>query len=214
MIGKLHFNIKVALSFFVMMAGLLFFSCTNFFSNSWASWAARDYNSLIPNVTAGNVSNLASLFEDDPDGSLALLKKIQSAVNGNPSAADLLILQSAALEVAVNSVGLVNGMLAAAGNMSDFDNVDDARSILDAALNAMSNLEEAGSLLAAILPNPPAINSGSGTLDENDPEYGAFMNFAKSASADDLAMAAVVLLLGEASKFAGDLDEFLEDLSV
>jgi hypothetical protein len=183
---------------FLAAAGLLLFSCTQFFSTSWAPWAARDYDKLIPAVTAGNVNQLTSLYENDPDGSLALLKKIQAA-ESSPE------LEAAALKAAVNSISLVSAIAGVAGDLGSLGSLTEGetRDIIKDVLDGMKNLEKASEALSEILPSP------------EDTE--AWDNFTETASADDLAMGAVVLLLGEVS---GNVDfddpdalnDFLENL--
>jgi hypothetical protein len=181
---------------FIAAAGLLLFSCTQFFSTSWASWAARDPAQLIPAVTRANVNDLVKSFEDDPDGSFALLKKIKEAHDGAASPE----LEVAALKAAINSVDLINAIVGVVGelsNLGNFDNPDEVRNIIEKALGGMKNLEAVGETLSAILPAP---NSSD------------FDNFVNAASVEDLAMGAIVLLLGEASKQDADnLEDFLEN---
>jgi hypothetical protein len=186
---------------FLAAVGLLLFSCTQFFSTSWAPWAARDYGKLIPAVTVDNVNQLTSIYENDPDGSLALLKKIQAA-NDDESSPEL---EAAALKAAVNSIGLVSAIAGVVGELSNFNNLTegDTRDLFQSALDGMKNLEDASKVLADILPSP----------DDKD----AWASFTETASADDLAMGAVVLLLGEVSGSVDfddpdALDDYLESL--
>jgi hypothetical protein len=177
-----HFSTgRILFPALLVMAGLLLFSCTQFFSNSWAPWAARAYDKIIPTVTVDNVDELISIFENDPNGSLALLKKIRDAHNDESSPE----LEAAALKAAVNSIGLVSAIAGATGNMNDWGDPEKARNKFDSVLDDMENLEDASEVLFEILPGP------------DDKE--AWANFTKSASADDLAMGAILLLLGAAS---------------
>jgi hypothetical protein len=169
--------------FAVLVAAGLVCSCTEFFSTSLAPWAARDASSLIPPVTTGNVNDLITGSENNPDMSLAVLKKIQDAVNG-ASAEEASSLQAAALQAASNASGIGPVLLNKAGNISDVvNNPDSARDMVVDAINEMPNLKETGEALAAVLPEP-------GTP--------AFDAFVEKASADDLATAAAVLLAAEA----------------
>lgn len=195
------------ISLAVIVPAILFlFSCTNFFSTSWGAWATRDSASLIPKVTVDNVSELTQAFEDDPDASLELLRKIKDEA-ANLTGDELSQMQSAALEVAVNSAGLGQAIINAAGNLDTFDDPGSARDILLNAINGMSNLEETGDLLSTLLPSPPS--------DPRSPDPAAdaeWIAFTESATANDLAMAAVVLLLGEASKNSGgNFDDYLDN---
>jgi hypothetical protein len=129
------------------------------------------------------VDELIKMAENDPDLSLALLKKIQGALE-NASGEDKSKLQDAAIEAAVNAAGFGQAVLAVLGELSSEKTVDADR-LIQKALGEMKNLEAAGSVLFEILPK------------DTDPDFDAFI---KSASADNLAMAAVLLLAGEAKK--------------
>ena len=195
---------KRNLYFIAAIAALLLFSCTDFFSTSWAPWAARDPDKLVPAVTAGNVDELIALAENDPNLSLAILKKIRSAANG-ASEEDRQKLQCAALEAAVNAAGLGQAVLGVADKLISIDNEDDAKKLVFDTINVMSNLEAAGSVLFDILPPAPNLT------DPTDENWPAFKAFTDSASADSLAMAAVVIIAGEAKKISdGDFDSYFD----
>lgn len=199
--------------FFVPMiiAGFtLLMSCTDFFSNSWAKWAKRDPDRLIGKVTADNVDELIATAENNPDLSLAILKKIQDAANG-ASDKDQVKLQSAALGAAVNAVGLGQAVLGAAGKLTSIsaDNAEeDAKNMVVDAINSLKNLEAVNSALTSILPDPGA--------DPLTPSA-EFSAFAAGASADDLALTAAVLIAGEAKKqidgYNGDVDAYVDDIT-
>jgi len=182
----------------IFMISALFTACTAFFSSTLAPWAARDPKKLIPKVTVDNVAELIAMAENDPDMSLALLEKIKSAIEG-ASGEDKLILQGAALEAAVNAAGLGQAVLGAAGKFTSLDgdsSEEDAKKMVLDALNGMKNLEDAGAILFDILPKP------------QDPDFEDFTN---KASADDLAMAAMVILAGEVKKNgADDIEDYVE----
>jgi hypothetical protein len=178
-------------AFCLLPALFLCFSCTDFFSTSLAPWAARDPSKLVPAVTTGNVDELIALAENNPDLSLEVLKKIKAAAE-NASPEDKAKLQAAALEAAVNASGLAQSVLNNAGEISSIANADDAKKLVLDAVNSMSNLEEAGSLLNQIIPAP-----ADPLHPEDDP---AFTSFTDNASVDELAMAAVVLMAGEAKQ--------------
>ena len=183
----------------VLIVAVSTMSCTDFFSKSWAPWAARDPDKLIPKVNAGNVDELIAAAENNPDMSLAVLKKINEAKKG-ASKEDVAILQNAALEAAVNAVGLGSAVLNAAGeiiniDLSDVDAADDAKKIVLDAINSMKNLDATSQALCEILPQP---------------NTQAFDDWASEAKPDDLAMAAVVLLAGEINKHSDNIDDYLE----
>lgn len=178
----------VRFGIFFMMWPLLF-SCTDFFSTSLAPWAARDPNSLIPPVTTGNVDELIAGAENNPDMSLAILKKINDALKG-ADADEASSLQAAALEAAANASGLGPAILNQADDISQImEDKDNAKGLVIDALNDMPNLKETGETLTSILPEP-------GT-----PEFAAFV---EKADADDLATAAAILLAAEAKNQGED----------
>jgi hypothetical protein len=170
-----------------LLAVMVFFlSCGDFFTTSLATWAQRDPASLIPQVTKGNVAELTELTESNPDWSLALLKDIDKA-------ADSPELQAAALRVAANASGLGAAIFQHTDDIGNIDE-DNAEGIVIDALNGLSNVVETGAVLESILPAP-------GT-----PEWG---DFVAAAGAEDLAMAAVVLLAGKA-KDSGDPENYID----
>ena len=186
----------------------LCFSCTDFFSTSLAPWAARDPSRLVPAVTTGNVDELIAFAENNPDLSLEVLKKIKSAAE-NASPDDKAKLQAAALEASVNASGLAQAVLNNAGEITSIGNAGDAKKFVLDAVNGMPNLEDAGALLNQIIPAPAdPLHPG------DDP---AFTSFTDNAGVDELAMAALVLIAGEAKQTAGAggtdaLDDYIESV--
>jgi hypothetical protein len=170
-----------------ILASLVFVSCTDFFTSSWGEWAARDPASLIRNVSAGNVDEYLAMAENNPDLSLELLKKISGAVAG-ASGADKVHLQSAAVTAAVNASDFTNVLMSKTADASTLEDAEDVKKLITDALNGMGNLTPASDALTGVLAQDPAA-------------------FKASASADDLATAAILILAGEAKK-AGDLDTF------
>ncbi|MDR2049883.1 MAG: hypothetical protein LBP69_10560 [Treponema sp.] len=154
----------------------LFFSCGDFFTTSLAGWAQRDPSSLIPPVTTGNVAELLELTENNPDQSLALLKGIRDA-GANPE------LQAAALQAAANASGLGAAIFRHADDISNISETDMKGIVIDA-LRGLDNVVETGSVLEEILPDPS--------------DTAAWNAFVDASGAEDLAMAAVVLLAGKA----------------
>jgi len=174
-------------------------SCTDFFSSSWARWASRDPDKLIPAVTVGNVDDLKAKAENNPDLSLSVLKKIQDAAN-SATGSDKLKLQSAALGAATNAVGLGQAVLGAAGALTSLSGdpqtqIDDAKNMVLNAINSLQNLDAASTALVSIVPDP---YDADGNI---TPEFQAFSD---TASADDLAMAAAVLIAGQAKTYVND----------
>jgi hypothetical protein len=176
---------------------VFFISCTEFFSTSLAPWAARDPDKLIPTVTASNVSGLVEKAENDPDLSLALLKKISDAAK-NASDKDKAELQNAALGAATNAAGLGQAVLNNAGKIASMNDPDEAKELLTKAINDMANLEAAASVLTGTLPDPT--------------DAASLTKFTDAANPDDLATAAALLLAGEAKK-NGDVDSYINNFA-
>jgi hypothetical protein len=176
-----------------LLMSLFFVSCTNFFTNSWGKWAARDPASLIPKVTASNVDDLISKSENNPDLSLEVLKKIGSAV-GSASGSDKAHLQNAAITAAVNASNLTTTLLNNASNVSNLEDADEVKDLITNTLNSMNNLTSASDNLTGILAQDTA--------------------FMDSASADDLALAAALILAGEAKKQGSDIFNDYENASI
>jgi len=188
----LSMKIKTLYKCALVALSLLLGSCTDFFSTSLAPWAARDPGSLIPAVNADNVNDLLRLAENDPDMSNAILRKIRDAVNGANSD-DRVKLQSAALTAASNASGMGNALLKQAGNISQITEGDAIDLVADM-LNDMKNLQEAAVNLEYILP---------------DPGTPAFNEFVDNSNADDLAIAAA-LLIAASAKDSADSKDYLK----
>jgi hypothetical protein len=189
---KKHALLMAALGGFFLCA-----SCTDFFSSSLGSWAARNRRNMKPNVNAGNVGDLVSQAENDPDLSLGVLKGIDDAVK-NASGEAKTALQQAALGAAVNASGLGASVLNNAGELSSVDSPEKAKDLVVDAINDMKNLSETSDVLGSILPDPDA-----------DPE--GFQAFVDTADPNELAMAAALLLAAEGEKHVNDSDEALSD---
>ena len=187
----------ILLILLIGMAALLG-SCLDFFSNSWASWAARDPSSLIPAVTLDNVNDLIEMAENDPDLSLALLLRIGEAVD-DASDEEKAALQAAAVEAAVNAVGLGQTIAGAAGDFANISDVDSAIDVIMDAINNMPNLDEVSEALFDLLPAP-----GSGE----------FNTFIENATAEEIALAAILLLAGEAKKYDSDPNHNIHNFDI
>jgi hypothetical protein len=195
MIGKVFFKKHALALGLILGMGCLFFSCREFFSTSLAPWAARDPDKLVPGVTVGNVNELLAAMENNPDMSMALLKKIKEAADRS-SGSDKAKLQNSALKAAVNAAGLGSAVLNKVGEIASVGNPDDAKKLLVNAINDMKNLVDAGSILTSTLPKP------------GDAEFAAFTD---AADPDDLAINAALLLAGEAKKH-GNIDNYIDNI--
>jgi hypothetical protein len=163
-----------------LFLSLVFVSCTNFFTTSWGEWAARDPASLIPTVTRDNVDKLVSDAENNSDLSLEVLKGIGKSVE-NASGEDKTKLQNAAVTAAANAANLTNTLINNVPNIANLEKPEDVKDLVTSTLNSMNNLTPTADALTGILAQ----------------DTDAFVN---SASAEDLALAAALILAGEAKK--------------
>jgi hypothetical protein len=176
-----------------LTAAFLLCSCTQFFSSSLAPWAARKPADLVPPVTVDNVDELIEIAENDPDLSLEVLKGIGKALE-DADADEKSSLQAAALQAASNASGMGAAIMHQAGNISEaMEDKDNVKGLVADVLGEMDNLGETSDVLSDILPEP-------GT-----PEFNAFV---EKADADDLAMAAAILLAAEAKEQVNSEDYF------
>jgi hypothetical protein len=136
------------------------------------------------------VDQLLADYGNDSDVSLAILNGIEDAVKG-ASGQDKLDLQSAALEAAVNAVGLGNTVLNKFDDILDtVDSGGDVLGLVENVIDSLDNLNVASSALLGTLPDP-----------DSDPT--AFSDFVSNSKPDKLALAAAVLLASEAEKKGG-----------
>jgi hypothetical protein len=178
----------------LVVFGSLVLSCTDFFSTSLAPWAARDPASVIPaEIDAGNVNDLITIAESNPDMSLEILKKINNAVQ-DAGEEDASSLRAAALQAAANASNLGPTLLNHVGDITSVleEPADVANLVVDA-INDMSNLGETRDALTVMF---------------SEREGPAFDAFIEKANADDLAIAAAVLLAAEAKDML-DAEEYI-----
>lgn len=186
----------------LMLSGFLVLSlgsCEQLFTTSLAPWAARDPASLIPTVTADNVTDLIDQSANNPDQSMALLDAIADAM-ADASASEAAVLQAAALEAGSNSSGVATAIISNAGNSLDtLDTLesDEIISLISDAIADLSNLTGTATDLVSILPDPS--------------DTAAFDAFVAQATPEDLAMAAIVLLAAEAQADTGGVETYITD---
>lgn len=171
-------------------------SCMDVFTNSWGSTFKRDPNKLIPRVTTSNVGELLDASVGDPEFAAVLLKKISDSLE-NTTDKDRAILQDAGLKAAVEASGLAAEFINNAGELLKTESAEGVKNSIDAILKNLDtdrSISIAEDLLAIL-------------DDEN-----AFKTYS-AASSGDLAVAAVVLLLGEVKKSGGTLDAYLDSFT-
>lgn len=170
-------------------------SCQNVFTTSLAKPFARDPASLVPKVTAKNAANVAAQVENDPDASLEVLEDLSSLV-ANSSGTKQTELVVLALNVSSSASGVGGALLQKVdpiadllkdGDFNDDATQDELFAVIDSALSSMDNLSDSASTLEDIL-NTPGV-----TVD----------SIKDTATADEMAMAAIVLLSNSASSGGG-----------
>lgn len=180
------------------VAALFFTSCQDFFTTSLASSLARNPADLVPNVTASNAAALAAQVASDPAASLIVLDGL-AAVIAAASDEQQPALVALALGVASNASGVGGALLQSTGSLADLlmngdfedESVqEDLFAIVDSAIAGLGTLSDTAATLVSIL------TGTSASIDD----------IAATASADDLAMAAVVLLAASAADAGGVAD--------
>ena len=165
-------------------------SCRQVFTTSLGSWAARDPKSLIPTVSSANVADLVSLSENNPALALEVLKGIKNAM-ASAKGAEKASLQNAAVTAAANASGVGSAILSNAGNINDtLSSGGDVVGVVSTAIAGLGSLSDTSALLKDTLPSPTTDKAG-------------YDEYVKSASAESLANAAVVLLAAQAQKSGG-----------
>jgi hypothetical protein len=178
-------------------AALVLSSCMDVFATSWGSALKRDPNKLIPTVTASNVGDLLDASLGDTDFASTLLGKIDEAAK-TAQGSDKTALQDAALKAAANASGLTTAILENAGTLLETGESDaDITKTIDGILKDID-----GESLRQIADNLRSVL---------DTSQGAYRQGTK-ASNEDLAVAAVILLLADA-KEAGDLEDYLDSFA-
>ncbi len=189
----------------LLPAVVLCVSCQQFFTTSLGEAFARDSEDLVPEVSADNAADLADATQGDSDASLALLDDLEDLIaDADPDEkADL---TAVALDVASSASGLENTILQEGDELVDLlqdGDLDDPAvqeqiyDLVEDALAGLDNLSDASQTLVSILNAP-----GAASIDE----------IAAASSADDLAMAAILLLSSNASDdpdgVSGYIDSF------
>ncbi|MDR0690163.1 MAG: hypothetical protein LBG08_07890 [Spirochaetaceae bacterium] len=192
---------KISRNFLVFFGGGLLFmallgSCdaiTGFFSSSWGSNLKRDQGQLLPKITASNAEKLANDTAGDPKRAKLVAEKILEALKNTTNSAEKAALLNAGLIAANNASNLITVV------MSNIDTFSDSNTTIETVLG---KIQAAGDVTA----NARLI---SGLLDAS----GENPNFAE-ASQDNLALAAVTLLLSDAQEqnyvTAGGQKEYLD----
>lgn len=201
--GRMEPKLAALLPAIVVLA-----SCQQFFTTSLGEAFARDPKDLVPKVTANNAADLADSTRGDSDASLALLDDLEDVIaDADPE--DKAELTAVALDVASSASGLENAILQDGDELVDLlqdADLDDPAvqeqiyGIVEDSLAGLDNLSAASASLVSILTAP-----GAASVDD----------LAAASSAEDLAMAAIMLLSANAaddpSGVSGYIDSFDPD---
>jgi paraquat-inducible protein B len=178
-----------------LAGALILSSCMDVFSTSWGSALKRDPNKLIPTVTASNVGELLEASLGDTEFASTLLSKIADSAK-KTTGKEKAELQDAALKAAANASGLATEVLKNAETLlkTANGNTGDIQHSIDGILKDIngSNLQQISEDLNSVLTG----NNYNGN----------------KASNEDLAMAAIILLLADAQK-ADTLEDYLDSFS-
>jgi len=180
-----------------VLAVMVLGSCQQFFTTSLAEVLARDPDSLVPEVDASNAADLAALAQNDPAMAMSVLDGINDAMAG-ASAADQVLLRTAAVDAAASASGIGPAVLSVADQLAKAE--DDAAmiTIMDQTLSGLGNLEEAASGLLSALPDP------TDTI--------AFDAFVAAADPGQLAVAALTLMASEAALDPAGIESYMNSV--
>jgi hypothetical protein len=130
----------------LVSALLVFLGACEVFTSSWAPWAARDLDAILPEVNGGNARDMVDQFADDPDKSLQILKKIAAAINKTSNEAEQAKLRAAALDAAVNASGIMDAFL---GSMTDF--LEEGEGDFDTVVELFESIKNTKGISAALV---------------------------------------------------------------
>ncbi len=171
-------------------------SCQQFFTTSLAESLARDPDSLVPEVDASNAAELVELAQNDPDLAMSVLDGINDAMAG-ASAADQVLLRTAAVDAAASASGIGPAVLSVADQLAEADE-SEIIGIMDQTLAGLGNLEEAADGLLLALPDPA--------------DTVAFDAFVAAADPGQLAVAALTLMASEAALDQDGIELYIEGI--
>lgn len=178
-----------------VLAGTVFTSCTDFFTNSLGSWAARDRSKMTITVTADNIDSLMKKAENDPELMMAILRNMKSAID-KASGADKIKLQIAAMNISVGASGIMGAVLTNLGNVEALGDKD-VDGLIDLFMDVFEDMPNLG----------PSSFYLMDCIDPASPQFDALVT---SSNTGDLVLAAAILLLAEA-KANSDPEVFLEN---
>jgi hypothetical protein len=170
---------------------------TGFFSTSWGSNLERDLGRLLPKITAKNAADLANDTAGDPKRAKLVAEKILEALKNTTDPAEKAALLNAGLIAANNASNLITVMMR---NIDAFSNstgnVETVLEKVQAAGDVTANADIISGLLTA---------SGADTDS----------TLLAGASQDNLALAAITLLLADAQEqdyeTAADQKDYLDE---
>jgi hypothetical protein len=166
----------------------IFVSCTNFFTNSWATGAKRDPSNM--KLDASNVDDLLKAARGDTDMSMTILDKIAGQIDG-ASEEDKAKLREAALQAASQATNVAGLVVSNVDKLTQ--DTTDVQSLLDQIVGSadMDKMNRASEDLTKILPDVRP----DGTFTEDF-----------EATDAELTQAALIIILG---KSGGDVEGYL-----
>ena len=179
-----------------VLAVMVLGSCQQFFTTSLAEALARDPDSLVPDVDASNAADLAELAQNDPAMAMSVLDGINDAMAG-ASAADQVMLRTAAVDAAASASGIGPAVLSVADQLAAADE-SEIIGIMDQTLAGLGNLEEAADGLLLALPDPA--------------DTVAFDAFVAAADPGQLAVAALTLMASEAASDPDGIELYIDGI--
>jgi len=178
-------------------------SCQQFFTTSLGDAFARDSKDLVPKVSANNAADLAAETDGDAAASLELLDGLTDLI-ADADAEDKADLVAVALDVSSSASGVESAVLEESdelldilqnGDLDDPAVQEDVYDLIDDALAGLDNLSESADAIVDIFSDP----------------HVSIQDVAAASSAEDLAMAAVMLLASEASQATAGVSSYIDD---
>ncbi|MDR3193313.1 MAG: hypothetical protein LBT87_09635 [Treponema sp.] len=181
----------------LVLTGLLAASCTDFYSTTWGEALARDPSKV--KVTTSNVNELLKDANGDTEASRAILEKLKGT--DNPA------LQAAAIKAANQAAGLTELVLSNLGTLTGGSETNE-NALLEVAQTVLGQAKKNDISGVA---DDIAKTLAKNVVEENGAPRFTDDSFAKSVSTSDLTLLLVTMMMGEASKAAGDFESYAND---
>jgi hypothetical protein len=152
---------------------------SKFFSTSWGSGLEREQERLIPKITAGNAQKLATDSAGDKKQAKRVAEKIQDALSKTNNPAEQAVLVNAGLTAANNASDLIMVIL---GNLTAFLEPPVTTEKILKKIQTAGDVQTNAGIISGLLDAGNVVNNTALT----------------GASPDNLALAAVTMLLADA----------------